>query len=91
MGPFDVTEAAPLADPLGLRSPASVAEALFPVLRLDEEARLALQQGKRLPVDLADAPVVAALAADGALIGLVEVEAGRTRVLMNLPPEQVGA
>lgn len=91
VGPFDVADAAPLAEPLDLRSPASIAATLFPVLRLDDEARIALQQGKRLPVDLPDAPVVAALAADGALIGLVEVEAGRTRVLMNLPTEQVGA
>jgi tRNA pseudouridine55 synthase len=88
VGPFDVADAAPLEEPLALRSPASVAEALFPVLRLDEEQRTALQQGKRLPTDLPDAPVVAALA-DGVLIGLVEVAGGRTRVLMNLPPEQV--
>ena len=91
VGPFDVADAAPLAEPLALRSPASVAEALFPVLRLDEEARVALQQGKRLPTDVPDAPVVAALAADGALVGLVEVKAGRTRVLMNLAPERVDA
>jgi len=90
VGPFDVADAAPLDEPLALRSPASVAEALFPVLRLDEAQRIALQQGKRLPTDLPDAPVVAALA-DGVLIGLVEVAGGRTRVLMNLPPEQVAS
>jgi tRNA pseudouridine55 synthase len=90
VGPFDVADSAPLEEPLVLRTPASVAEALFPVLRLDAAERIALQQGKRLPTDLADAPVVAAVAEDGTLIGLVEVTAGRTRVLMNLPPEQVG-
>ncbi|GAA4738529.1 tRNA pseudouridine(55) synthase TruB [Amnibacterium soli] len=88
VGPFDVADAPPLEEPLALRSPAAVAEALFPVLHLDDAQRIALQQGKRLPTELPDAPVVAALA-DGVLIGLVEVAAGRTRVLMNLPPEQV--
>ena len=91
VGPFDVADAGDLADPLPYRSPADVAAALFPVLALDEEGRIALQQGKRLPTDLTDAPVVAAIGEDGALIGLVEVRAGRTRVLMNLPTERTAA
>lgn len=91
VGPFDVADAGELAEPLRLLSPAEVASALFPVLTLDADGRLALQQGKRLPTDLADADVVAAIGDDGALIGLVEVRAGRTRVLMNLPTEQVVA
>jgi tRNA pseudouridine55 synthase len=91
VGPFDVAAAAPLEAPLPLLPPAEVASALFPVLRLDEAGRTALVQGKRLPTGLPDAPVVAAVGPDGALIGLVEVAAGRTRVLMNLPPEPVRA
>ena len=91
VGPFDVADAGALEEPLDLRSPAEVAAALFPVLALDEEGRIALQQGKRLPTGLADAPVVAAVGEDGALIGLVEVHAGRTRVLMNLPTERTAA
>ncbi|GAA2754615.1 tRNA pseudouridine(55) synthase TruB [Amnibacterium kyonggiense] len=91
VGPFDVADAGALEEPLPLRAPADVARALFPVLRLDAEERVALQQGKRLPTALPDAPVVAALAEDGGLIGLVEVRGGRTRVLMNLPPEAVVA
>lgn len=91
VGPFDVAEAGALEAPLPFRSPASVAEALFPVLRLDADEQVALQQGKRLPTGLADTPVVAAVGEDGRLIGLVEVRAGRTRVLMNLPPEPVAA
>jgi tRNA pseudouridine55 synthase len=91
VGPFDVADAGVLEDPLPLRSPADVASALFPVLHLDEDGRIALQQGKRLAVDLPDAPVAAALADDGRLIGLVEVAGGRTRVLMNLPTEPVAA
>jgi tRNA pseudouridine55 synthase len=91
VGPFDVADAAPLEAPLPLRAPADVAAALFPTLPLDAAGRTALLQGKRLPTDLPDAPVVAALGPDGALIGLVEVQAGRTRVLMNLPPERASA
>lgn len=91
VGPFDVADAAPLADPLRLRTPAEIAAALFPVLALDARDRTALQQGKRLPTALPDAPVVAAVGEDGALIGLVEVREGRTRVLMNLPAEPVPA
>lgn len=91
VGPFDVADAGELAEPLPLRSPAEVAATLFPVLELDAEGRAALQQGKRLPTALPDADVVAALGEDGALIGLVEVRSGRTRVLMNLPTERVVA
>jgi tRNA pseudouridine55 synthase len=87
VGPFDVADAGALADPLPFRSPAEVATSLFPTLPLDAEERVALQQGKRLPTDLPDADVVAAVGDDGALIGLVEVRAGRTRVLMNLRME----
>jgi tRNA pseudouridine55 synthase len=91
VGPFDVAAAVPLEAPLRLLSPADVAAALFPVLPLDDEAALAVRQGKRLPVAQPDAPVVAALDARGGLIGLLEVAGGRTRVLMNLPPERVDA
>jgi tRNA pseudouridine55 synthase len=91
IGPFDVADAAPLEAPLGLLRPAEVATALFPALRLDEAGAVALRQGKRLPTPEPDAPVVAALDEHGALIGLVEVADGRTRVLMNLPPEREDA
>jgi len=91
VGPFDVADAAPLEAPLGLLRPADVATALFPALRLDEAGAVALRQGKRLPTSEPDAPVVAALDEHGALIGLVEVAGGRTRVLMNLPPEREDA
>lgn len=86
IGPFDVSEAVPLEAPLQLASPAAVAGRLFPVLELDADDALALTQGKRPAVpDAADAPVAAALAPDGALIGLARVAAGRAHVLMNLP------
>ena len=86
IGPFDVAEAVPLEEPLALAPPAAVAARLFPVLRLAADDALALTQGKRPAVDgAADAPVAAALAPDGALIGLARVQAGRAHVLMNLP------
>jgi tRNA pseudouridine55 synthase len=88
VGPFDVADAVPLEAPLALRSAADIAAALFPVLRLDEAGRIALQQGKRLPAGLPDAPVVAALGEDEELVGLVEVQDGRARVLMNLAHER---
>lgn len=91
IGPFAIAQAVPMEAPLGLLTPAEVARALFPVLELDDEQALAVTQGKRLPVPAEDTEVVAAIAPNGALIGLVEVRAGRTRVLMNLPSEPVGA
>jgi tRNA pseudouridine55 synthase len=91
VGPFAVGDAVPLEAPLGLVPPADVAAALFPALPLDEAGTVALRQGKRLPTALGDAPVVAALDPAGALIGLVEVAGGRTRVLMNLATEAATA
>ena len=91
VGPFDVADAVPLEAPLALLAPAAVAGALFPTLPLDEEGAIALRQGKRLPTDLQDTPVVAAIDERGDLIGLVEVAGGRTRVLMNLRTDPVSA
>ena len=90
IGPFAIAQAVPMAAPLGVLTPAEVARALFPVLELDDDQALAVMQGKRLPIPGEDAEVVAAIAPGGALIGLVEIRAGRTRVLMNLPAEPVG-
>jgi tRNA pseudouridine55 synthase len=91
IGPFALTDA---VDPDGdlvaaLRPPAEVARRLFPVAELTAEALLALTQGKRVPVAVADAPVVAALGPDGRLVGLVAVSAGVARVLVNLPTDEV--
>lgn len=90
IGPFAIAQAVPMAAPLAVLTPAEVARALFPVLELDDDQALALTQGKRLPIPGEDAEVVAAIAPGGALIGLVEIRAGRTRVLMNLPAEPAG-
>ena len=86
IGPFEVVDAAPLEQPLDLRSPAEAAARLFPVLDLDDAGALALTQGKRLAVPAAeDAPVVAAVAPGGRLVGLARIERGTAAVLMNLP------
>jgi tRNA pseudouridine55 synthase len=87
IGPFLLAEA---ADPDGdladaLIPPAEVAGRLFPTAELDADAALALGQGKRIPVSVPDAPTVAAVGADGRLIGLISVRDGLSRVLVNFP------
>ena len=100
VGPFSVGDAVPterlangpiLAEEL--LAPAEVASRLFPVLALDEQQRIDLGHGKRLELaegqtlgDGSDrAGLAAAIAPDGALVGLVEVKHGRTRVVTNFP------
>lgn len=87
VGPFAVADAAdPDGDLAGaLIPPADVAATLFPAARLDAEAALALAQGKRIPIAMADASTVAAVGPDGDLIGLISVRDGLSRVLVNFP------
>jgi hypothetical protein len=40
-------------------------------------------------VEVADAPIAAALAASGRLVGLVSVQGGTARVLVNFPTAEV--
>lgn len=91
IGPFDIAEA---ADPDGdltvaLIPPADVAARLFPTVLMDADTTLALSQGKRIAVAAADAPVVAAIASDGRLAGLISVHDGVSRVLVNFPTDEV--
>lgn len=95
VGPFDVRDAVPPDEGAldALLSPAETAARLFPAIRMDEDATRALRQGKRIPLvgpddPLADRPTVAALAPDGALVGLASTRGGVARVLMNLPEAQ---
>jgi len=100
VGPISVAEALPTAglsadrdgdpaiDASALHSPAAIASRLFPVLELTPEQTIDLGHGKRLEVDptvVTDAPVVAALAPGGRLVGLVAVKGGRVRVVTNFP------
>lgn len=90
VGPFQVADAAkPDADLAGnLMAPADVAARLFPTTTLDAAAALALSQGKPLALDVADAPVLAALGPGGRLLGLIRVRAGISRVLVNFPSQE---
>lgn len=106
VGPFGVagavsTEALAAGEAGALLSPADVAARLFPVLRLSAAQEVDLGHGKRLELAPAegerpagvpeDAPLVAAIAPDGRLVGLVELKRGRTRVVTNFPVPIGGA
>jgi tRNA pseudouridine55 synthase len=88
IGPFAVTDAAPLTtlDPHAATVPAAdVARRLFPVLDLDADGATDLRHGKRIAAAVeADGPI-AAIAPDGRLVGLVEVRGGVARSLVNFP------
>ncbi len=71
-----------------LREPAAIARELFPVAELDPAQAVDLTHGKRVKVDIGDAPVVGAIAG-GRLIGMVSVTGGAARVLVNFPTEEV--
>jgi tRNA pseudouridine55 synthase len=91
IGPFEVADAvaADAIDPAAVRAPAGVAEQLFPRLELELQQLTELTQGKKVPVEVPDAPVVAAVAASGRLAGLVSVNKGVARVLVNFPTDEV--
>jgi tRNA pseudouridine55 synthase len=87
VGPFGIADAAELDGDIAeaLLPPAEVAGILFPTAPVTAADALALRQGKRIQVAAADAPVVAAIAPDGDLIGLISVHEGLSRVLVNFP------
>lgn len=102
VGPFSVRDAVTLPDPrsepeaaeafdgdAALLRPADVASRIFPTVRFDDDTVRDLVHGKRVEVDLPDAGTTAALTADGRLAALVELRAGRARVLLGLPTEEV--
>ncbi|GAA2086941.1 tRNA pseudouridine(55) synthase TruB [Pseudolysinimonas kribbensis] len=92
IGPFPIPDAVPVdaIGPSALRTPASIATALYPALELDDEQAAALADGKRIPATAPDAPVVAALHR-GRLTGLVAVADGVARVVVNFPPAPAGS
>jgi tRNA pseudouridine55 synthase len=90
IGPFRVQDAVGLddIDVASLRTPASVAAELFPTANLDAVQAVDLAHGKRITLDVPDAPVVAALTPEGVLAGLVSATGGAARVLVNFPSDE---
>jgi tRNA pseudouridine55 synthase len=100
VGPFSVDDALVLPErgvevdiaPL-VREPAAVAGAILPTVGVEAETVRLLEHGRRVAIDRADvAPVgaasddpVAVIAPDGHLVGLVMIDDGVARVLVNFP------
>jgi tRNA pseudouridine55 synthase len=101
VGPFRVTDARTLdqldagaeaAEPVPLLAPAAVAAALFPVLEVDAQEAAALGHGQRIRVDEAvPAGPVAAITAEGRLVGLVERQGRNAKSIVNFPPDEYAA
>jgi tRNA pseudouridine55 synthase len=91
IGGFEVGDAVALddIDAEALHDPAAIAGALFPVARLDHAQATDLAHGKRVMLEVPDAPVVAAVTSAGRLAGLVSVSSGAARVLVNFPTDEV--
>lgn len=91
IGRFEVRDAVQLdaIDARELRTPASIAAELFPTATLDAVQAIGLTHGKRVQLEIPDAPVVAAVTTDGRLAGLVSVTDGSARVLVNFPSDEV--
>jgi tRNA pseudouridine55 synthase len=91
VGPFRIEDAVADPDALAsaLRSPASIAAELFPTTVLDADQLRDLTHGKKLPLELPDTEVLAALGEDGRLAGLVAVKKGTAHVLVNFPTSEV--
>lgn len=93
IGPFAVTDASGIVDDLADRmlAPAEVASSLFPRVDLREDEAADLGNGKRIALSVTASGPIAAVAPDGRLVGLVENEGGRARVLVNFPKDAVPA
>lgn len=88
VGPFVEEDALPLADlhvASALLPPGEAASGLFPVLSLSDEQATDLGHGKKIAVAGPDAATAAAIAPDGRLVGLVSVNDGTARTLVNFP------
>jgi len=91
IGPFLVSDAATIEwlDPeASMLGPVDVASRLFPVLDLEPQQAVDLSHGKRLDVAYPDGGPVAAVTADGRLAGLVTINKGRARPLVNFPTDE---
>jgi tRNA pseudouridine55 synthase len=93
VGPFAVTEASALDDTLTdhLIPPADAAIRLFPPVALTAPEAEDLGNGKRISLGDVAAGPLAAIDPDGRLVGIVESQGGRARVLANFPRDEVRA
>jgi tRNA pseudouridine55 synthase len=93
VGPFGIAESTALDEGLAehLLTPAEAAARLFPTVTLTQEQAGDLANGKRIPLTMPSAGPVAALDPAGRLVGLVEAQDGRARVLANFPSDEVNA
>lgn len=95
VGPFHIADAAVLERidvASRLLAPADVARTLFDVFAMSAQQSVDLGHGKRIPVDLPDSPKpIAALTPEGRLAGLVSVERGIVRPIVNFPTDEVFA
>ncbi len=93
IGPFDVSDAAALESLVvaeSRHSPTSIATTLFASVQLDDTQVTDLTHGKRLRLDAPhDGSPVAALSADGRLVGLLEIVDGRAKALVNFPTDEM--
>jgi tRNA pseudouridine55 synthase len=92
VGPFSLAEATTLEDldpDAHLAAPNSVAERLFPSVRLTDEQVLHLSQGKRLTDLEPDGAPIAALGPDGRLVSLVQIGNGVAKPIINFPTSEV--
>lgn len=100
VGPFHIADAAELESldvAQALHAPAVIARALFPILTLSEQHTIDLSHGKRLVISESEPLVgdggsaasgpIAALAPDGRLVGLVSLERGTAKSIINFPEE----
>ncbi|CAN5189183.1 tRNA pseudouridine(55) synthase TruB [soil metagenome] len=97
IGPFGVAEASGLeAEDLPhladrMLRPAAVASSLFERLDLSADAAEALAHGKRIALGETGGGILAAVAPDGRLVGLVENVGGRAHIRVNFPEEKGAA
>ncbi len=98
VGPFHVSDAAVLDNvdvAASLQAPSDIARALFPVLELSAQHAIDLSHGKRVEID-GDQPrgvglnpegPIAAIAPDSRLVGLVTLDGGSAKSIINFPEE----
>ncbi len=100
VGPFGVEDAATLETlevSAALLAPADVARKLFATICLSSQQSIDLSQGKRVEVvdqvpqggGVGDADLVAAIAPDGRLVGLVSLDRATAKSIINFPEDVV--